>query len=90
MAKKITMNKSFKTDRLKVFIDPLGNTLNLWWGNPKDSVSAYEAEKSWDVIALNKKGEAIGLEKIGFFPNELDPLKYLKYSKQFLLKTGWL
>ncbi|MFH1187977.1 MAG: hypothetical protein V1688_03915 [bacterium] len=85
MDKKINIKKLNKADKMKIFIDPIGNTLNLWWGDPKDSVSAYEAEKDWDVIALNKKGEAIGLEKIGFFPKEIDPLRYLKTTEKALL-----
>jgi len=29
------------------------------------------------VICLDKKGKPIGLEKIGFFPLELDPVEHL-------------
>lgn len=67
---------------IKIYIDPIGNTLNMWWGDPKNSVSSEEAEESWDVICLDKKGKAIGLEKIGFFPKELDPVKYFKDNIQ--------
>ena len=72
---------------IKIYIDPYGNTLNMWWGNPKDSVLSEEAEKSWDVICLDKNNRAIGLEKIGFFPQEIDPLKYLKEKASYLLEA---
>ena len=69
-----------KKPSIKIYLDPVGNTLNMWWGNPRDSVLSEEAEKSWDVICLNKAGQPIGLEKIGFFPRELDPLKSLRLN----------
>ncbi|MCX6800193.1 MAG: hypothetical protein NT091_03535 [Candidatus Falkowbacteria bacterium] len=86
--KKITL-KVNKNNKLKVFIDPLGNTLNLWWGDPKDSCSAVESQKTGDVIALNKNGQAIGLEKIGFFPKEIDPLLITKDVKKLLTKNNF-
>lgn len=88
MEKKINIKKT--KNKLQIFIDPIGNTLNLWWDDPKKSRSAYESEKSWDVIALDKEGRAIGLEKIGFFPNEIDPIKNIKQTKKLLLKNNFL
>ncbi|MFH1890211.1 MAG: hypothetical protein ABIJ91_01415 [Candidatus Kuenenbacteria bacterium] len=75
-----------KIKSIKIYIDPYGNTLNMWWGNPKNSVLSEEAEKSWDVICLDKNNRPIGLEKIGFFPKELDPIKYLKKKSKYLLR----
>ena len=74
-------------NKIKVFIDPIGNTLNMWWGNPKDSRSAIEAEKSWDVIALDKEKQAIGLEKLNFFPKEIEPLNYIKDIQKILIEN---
>ncbi len=71
--------------KIKIFIDPYGNTLNLWWDDPKKSRFSKEAEHAWDVIALDKNKRPIGLEKIGFFPEELDPIKYLQKSIKTLL-----
>jgi len=86
MAKTITLKKT--KNKLKIFVDPIGNTLNLWWGDPKDSRSAYEAEDSWDVIALDKNKKAIGLEKIGFFPKEIEPLALSKDIQKILIKNN--
>jgi len=65
-------------NKLQVFIDPLGNTVNVWWDDPKKSVLSEEAERSWDVICLDKRGRPIGFEKIGFFPDELDAVRLMK------------
>lgn len=72
---------------IKVFIDPYGNTLNFWWGDPKDSAYSEEAAESWDVIVMDKDHKPIGFEKIGFFPRELDPMRYLQSKMQFLLEA---
>jgi hypothetical protein len=84
-----------KKQSIKVYIDPLGNTLNIWWDDPSKSVISEEAEKSWDVICLDKQGRAIGFEKIGLFPHELDPTKYLQEAagdqlegKVLMIKNG--
>ncbi|MBI4653095.1 hypothetical protein HY750_02475 [Candidatus Kuenenbacteria bacterium] len=77
-----------KINKIQIFIDPYGNTLNLWWDDPKKSCEAQEAEHSWDVICLDKNKKAIGLEKLGFFPEELDPIKNLKTPITILLKEG--
>ncbi|MBU4511939.1 hypothetical protein KKD19_01670 [Patescibacteria group bacterium] len=80
---------SNKKKKIQIFIDPYGNTINVWWGNPKDSFISEEADDSWDVIAFNKKRVPIGFEKIGFFPDELDPMRYVKNPMK-LLKSGEL
>ncbi len=72
---------------MKIYIDPYGNTLNMWWGEPSDSFISEEAEKGCDVIVKDKKGKPIGLEKIGFFPTEVNPLKYLRKKAGFLLEA---
>lgn len=73
--------------KIRIYIDPYGNTLNMWWGNPKDSFISEEAEKTFDVIVKDKNDNSIGFEKIGFFPEEIDPIKYLKDKSQFLLEA---
>lgn len=72
---------------IKIYIDPYGNTLNMWWGDPEDAFMSEEAEKTYDVIVKDRRGRPIGLEKIGFFPEEIDPVKHLSESAQFLLET---
>jgi len=74
-------------EEIRIYIDPWGNTLNMWWGNPEDSFISEEAENTYDVIVKDKRGKPIGLEKIGFFPEEIDPVKYLSKKAQFLLEA---
>lgn len=76
-----------KKKKIKIYIDPYGNTLNMWWDDPKKSHISEEAEQSFDVIVKDKKGRPIGLEKIGFFPAEIDPIKYLREKAKFLLEA---
>ena len=51
-------------EKIKIYIDPYGNTLNMWWDDPKKSYISEEAEHSFDVIIKDKKGKPIGFEKI--------------------------
>ena len=76
-----------RAGEIKSYIDPYGNTLNLWWGNPEDAFISEEAEKTYDVIVKDKSGIAIGLEKIGFFPKEIDPMKCLRENAPFMLEA---
>lgn len=72
---------------IRVYIDPYGNTLNMWWDEPKNSFISEETKRSYDVIVKDKGGRPIGLEKIGFFPEEIDPIRYLKGKYKFLLEA---
>ena len=74
-------------EKIKIYIDPYGNTLNMWWDDPQKSHISEEAKYSSDVMIKDKKGKIIGLEKIGFFPEEIEPVKYLKEKARFLLET---
>jgi len=72
--------------KMRIYLDPYGNTLNIWWDDPGKAIISEEAGKSWDVLVKDKAGKYIGLEKIGFFPREVDPVKYLKEEIKMLLK----
>jgi len=81
--------------KVKIYIDPIGNTMNLWWGDPKDAYSSEEVESPYrnDVIIKDKKGRAISVEIIGFLPKELnvsEKLKTLIQNKKtpFILSSG--
>lgn len=71
--------------KVKMFLDPVGNTLNVWWGEPKDAFISEEAELTNDVIVKNRKGVPIGVEIIGVFPRELNVTRYLKLKKTYPL-----
>lgn len=66
--------------KVTVFVDPIGNTMNMWWGNPKDASISEESESPYnnDVIVKDRRGVPIGLEIIGLFPAELNIAKRLQ------------
>ena len=66
--------------KVRIYIDPIGNTMNLWWGDPKDAYSSEEVDSPNrnDVIIKDKKGWPISVEIIGFLPNELNVSKRFK------------
>ena len=81
--------------KVKIYIDPIGNTMNLWWGDPKDAFSSEEVDSPNrnDVIIKDKKGRPISVEIIGFLPKELnvsEKLKTLIKNKKtpFILSSG--
>jgi|GEM_PF-823280 len=66
--------------KVKIYFDPIGNTMNIWWGNPKDAFSSEEVDSKYrnDVIIKDKKGRPISLEIIGVLPKELNISERLK------------
>lgn len=70
-----------KTKRvIKIYLDPVANTLNIWWDDPKNAFSSEEVESPYrnDVIIKDRQGKPISLETIGIFPKELNIVHYLK------------
>ncbi len=64
-----------KVKSIRLFLDPIGNTMHLWWDDPRHAVRAEESDEGFDVILYDRSRQAIGLEKIGVFPKEVDPVK---------------
>lgn len=64
--------------QIKVFIDPVANTMNLWWDNPQRAFSSEETDDPDrnDVVVKNKQGKPIGVEIIGLFPSELNMARW--------------
>jgi len=50
---------------IKVFYDQEGNTLTVWFGNPKDE---YIVEETGEEVVLmkDKSGQVIGFEKLNY------------------------
>lgn len=50
---------------VKVFYDRIGNTLTVWFGDPRDE---YVCEETGDEVVLmkDKAGQVIGFEKLNF------------------------
>ncbi len=80
---------------LKIYLDPVANTFNIWWDDPKKAYSSEEVDSPYsnDVLIKDRLGRPISLEIIGIFPKELNIVQYLKShvglkSKEpFLLET---
>ncbi len=51
--------------QVKVYYDQAGNSLTVWFGNPKDE---YVCEETGDEVILmkDKSGQVIGFEKLNF------------------------
>lgn len=51
--------------QVKVYYDPVGNTLTVWFGEPQDE---YVCEETGDEVILMKDrtGRVIGFEKLNF------------------------
>lgn len=64
---------------VKIYIDPIANTFNIWWDDPKKAYSSEEVDSPYrnDVIVKDKQGRPISLEVIGIFPSELNVARKL-------------
>ncbi len=78
------MAKTKKQIKLRFFMDPIGNTLNVWWENPNCEAYSDFSDYSDDVIIYNKNNKPIGLEKINFFPEEIKNQLVLKAVQSYL------
>lgn len=65
---------------IKLYLDPIANTFNIWWDDPKKAYSSEEVDSPYrnDVIIKDRKGRPISLEVIGIFPKELNIAHHLK------------
>lgn len=79
---------------VKILLDPVGNTMNIWWGNQADAARAVEVDDPSrnDVIVMDKTGKPISIEIIGVFPNELNLSNFVrslggKPTEPFLLHS---
>ena len=78
-----------KAKPLRIFIDPYGNTMSMWWDDPEKEYLCDEIEHPYsnDVLVKDKKGKYIGFEKIVFFSKEIRPMKLLEDRGEFLLEA---
>ena len=81
--------------KVKVYIDPVANTFNIWWDDPKKAYSSEEVDSPYrnDVIVKDREGRPISREVIGIFPKELNVIdkighiKGLGKTEPFLLES---
>lgn len=69
-----------KREEVKIYLDPVANTFQIFWDDPKKAYSSEEVDSPYrnDVIIKDKQGRPISLEVIGIFPSELNVAKKLK------------
>ena len=77
---------------VKIYLDPVANTLNVWWDDPKKAHSSEEVNSPYrnDVIVKDRQGRPISLEIIGLFPKELNIAKLLKVSGKIKKQEPYL
>lgn len=63
-------------EKIKVCYDSHGNTLNVWFGDPKKE---YVCEETGEEVVLVKDrlGQVIGFEKLNFLPGDHKSVKRL-------------
>lgn len=76
--------------KIKISVDLFGNTISVWWDDPKKEVINWESDDSWDILNLDKNNKVIGFEKLNFLPKEVHPFSKIrkledmdKISKQY-------
>ena len=59
---------------ITVIYDQAGNTITVWFGNPKDE---YICEETGEEVILMKdqEGKVIGFEKLNFLSVQSQPLR---------------
>lgn len=62
------------TREVKVYYDQTGNTLTVWFDDPRQE---YVSEETGDEVVLMKdrKGRVIGFEKLNFAVGDAKPLR---------------
>ena len=73
--------------QIRLLIDPIANSLVVWWGDKNKSDHAIEAEHSWDIIMVDTDENPLGMEKLNFLPKELEPAKYLPKAAKYLMEA---
>ena len=60
--------------QVKVYYDKIGNTLTVWFDDPKKE---YISEETGEEVILmkDKEGQVIGFEKLNFAMAEREPLQ---------------
>ena len=71
--------------KIKIYYDVLGNTLNVWFDDPKKEHFSEEADDDV-IINKDKNGKVIGFEKLNFTNAENQNIKKTKTLKSFPLE----
>mgnify|MGYP001560178361 CR=1 FL=1 len=70
--------------QIKIFFDKTGNTLNVWFDDPKKEAVSEETSEEI-VLVKDKNGKVIGFEVLNYLsPNDLKDLKKLPVKTEIL------
>ena len=70
---------------IKIFFDKTGNTLNVWFDDPKKEETAEETAEEI-VLVKDKNGKVIGFEVLNYLSlNDLKELKDLPVETEVLV-----
>jgi len=70
-------------EKIKVFYDEIGNTLNVWFDDPKKEAISEEVGNEV-VLNKDKSGKVIGFEKLNFISAKKD-LKSQKIPVEIMI-----
>lgn len=62
-----------RINAIKVYYDNQGNTLNVWFDDPRNEHISEETGEEV-VLAKDKNGKVIGFEKLNFLPDKFLPV----------------
>lgn len=57
-------------EKIRIFYDKEGNTLNVWFGDPEREYICEETSEEI-ILVKDKEGIVIGFEKLNFLPLEV-------------------
>ena len=63
-------------EKIRVYYDSHGNTLNVWFNNPKQEHVCEETGEEV-ILVKNRQGKVIGFEKLNFLPGKHRAIKHL-------------
>ena len=63
-------------EKIRLYYDSKGNTLNVWFDEPKKECISEETGEEI-ILAKDKKGKVIGFEKLNFLPHPDKKIKTL-------------
>lgn len=64
-------------EKIKIYYDSAGNTLNVWFDDPKKEYICEETGAEV-ILVKNRQGKVIGFEKLNFLSHPEKGLKDLK------------
>ena len=53
--------------KIRFFVDPIGNTISVWFKDPKEEVIC-DVDEDGNILSLDKDDKVFGFEKINFLP----------------------